>query len=136
MFLRLGTSVARARLSSALVRTTVPARFVRRMTGTKKFNWLHPDDALALVPPAPPQNLTSTPAATLDFSKWQNDTTFEHQIRLAVDQERSLRFVLHGLSTDLHWCHRQRIQWLDEWSIISSTYEFYLSRYNDWLKLS
>ena len=128
MFLRLGTSVARARLSSAIARTTAPAHFVRRMTGAKKFNWLHPDDALALVPPAPPSHdLTSTPAATLAFSKWQNVTTFEHQIRLAVDQERGLRFALHRLSTDLHWCHRQRIQWLDEWSMIPSTYEFHLS---------
>lgn len=103
-----------------------------RAMAMSKFNWLHPDDALAQLPPRPPHGISSNlpsnsnPTSLLSTAL-QNEASTDsdseyHCIRLAVENERTLKLCLHRLSADLHWCHRERIQWPDECSLNVSTF--------------
>ena len=83
---------------------------------------LHPDDALAQIPP-PPNSEIHMPTSALPGSSILHYTcNSKYRIRLALENEKTIQSSLRPLSVDLHWCHRQRIQWTDEASLNPSTY--------------
>lgn len=85
-----------------------------------KMNYLHPDDALIQLPPAPPRDILPLSRRALMTQDEGPKPTFLP--RPAAGREKTLCTILHELALDLHWCHRERIPWPVEESLKPSTY--------------
>ena len=94
-----------------------------------KLKKVHPDDALAQLPPPLPAatNSIPVPAAPLSSPSSGDYSNSQHRLRLASGNEETIRRYLLQLSDDLHWCHRQYIQWPDESLLDPPTYVLTLS---------
>lgn len=103
--------------------TRFPKAYLLRLATTViRTNYLHPDDALIQIPPAPSRDIL--PLSTLrghSLALQPQGEKLAYKPRLAIGREKTLCSILHVLPVDLHWCHRERIHWRAEKSLKPTT---------------
>ncbi|KAK7678313.1 hypothetical protein QCA50_018661 [Cerrena zonata] len=99
---------------------------LRRTATTIQVDYLHPDDALAQLPPAPPCHMLPI---LKPIRPWPLIPTDGEDVkckpRPADGREKTLSNTLGSFAVDLHWCHREWIRWTAEKTLEPSTIHHY-----------